>query len=146
MKANKGVLPSTIQKLFSQITTVEDKTSFPNGDGFYLDEQDGKKGFNTDPQRGADTFTPFSSESLLLCTTNRTIELGSHKYIYISWDNGLNNFLECVDLEHNRYRRFADRTLSYDWRNLPSSLFTISNSTLTFNTSGAKGNFVYILA
>ena len=29
--------------------------------GFYPDEQDGVKGFNTDPQRGADTFTPFSS-------------------------------------------------------------------------------------
>lgn len=32
---------------------------FPDGVGFYPDIQDGVRGYNTDPKRGADTFTPF---------------------------------------------------------------------------------------
>lgn len=30
---------------------------FPSGKGFYPDEKDGIAGYNTDPARGADTFT-----------------------------------------------------------------------------------------
>lgn len=33
-----------------------------NGDRVYLDCQNGKYGVNTDPERGADTFTPFKSD------------------------------------------------------------------------------------
>lgn len=32
-----------------------------NSNQFYFDYQDGKYGYNTDPNRGADTFNPFSS-------------------------------------------------------------------------------------
>lgn len=32
---------------------------FPDGSGFYLDVKDGERGYNSDPARGADTFTPF---------------------------------------------------------------------------------------
>lgn len=42
-------------------TSLSQHSTFPSGVGFYPDEKDGVKGFNTDPQRGADTFTPFSS-------------------------------------------------------------------------------------
>lgn len=34
---------------------------FPDGIGFYPDVQDGKRGYNTDAARGADTFYPFKS-------------------------------------------------------------------------------------
>lgn len=34
---------------------------FPDGAGFYPDIKDGQRGYNTDPARGADTFSPFSS-------------------------------------------------------------------------------------
>lgn len=34
---------------------------FPDGTTFYSDIKDGKRGFNTDPNRGADTFFPFSN-------------------------------------------------------------------------------------
>lgn len=34
---------------------------FPSGTEFYLDEQNGKFGFNTSKERGADTFFPFKS-------------------------------------------------------------------------------------
>ena len=45
---------------------------FPDGTRFYPDSQNGKYGFNTDPQRGADTFRPFndidfSKLTLLYC-------------------------------------------------------------------------------
>lgn len=41
---------------------------FPDGTRFYPDSQNGKYGFNTDPQRGADTFRPFSVEPTLYGT------------------------------------------------------------------------------
>lgn len=34
---------------------------FPDGVGFYPDIKDGQRGYNIDPARGADTFSPFSS-------------------------------------------------------------------------------------
>ena len=34
---------------------------FPDGKGFYPDVQNGERGYNTDPARGADTFFPFKS-------------------------------------------------------------------------------------
>lgn len=35
---------------------------FPDGVGFYPDIQGGIRGYNTDPARGADTFSPFNSD------------------------------------------------------------------------------------
>lgn len=35
-----------------------------NGNQFYFDYQNGQYGYNTDPERGADTFSPFKSESI----------------------------------------------------------------------------------
>ena len=45
-----------------------------NDNQFYFDYQDGKYGFNTDPNRGADTFSPFSSGKMeiLLNSSNNT--------------------------------------------------------------------------
>ena len=40
---------------------VNESLTFPDGTTFYPDIQDGKYGFNTDPNRGADTFIPFSN-------------------------------------------------------------------------------------
>ena len=38
---------------------------FPDGTGFYPDVQNGQRGYNTDPARGADTFSPFREEIIL---------------------------------------------------------------------------------
>ena len=35
------------------------KLTFPDGESFYLDVKDGERGYNSDPARGADTFSPF---------------------------------------------------------------------------------------
>ena len=41
------------------IAELNENLTFPDGTGFYPDEQDGQKGYNTSPNRGADTFFPF---------------------------------------------------------------------------------------
>ena len=41
---------------------INNHVRFPNGEGFYVDYQNGQYGYNTDPERGADTFTPFRSK------------------------------------------------------------------------------------
>ncbi len=63
---SKPVGAGAVQELNSSLT---DRTSFPNSEVFYPDYQDGKYGFNTDPNRGADTFCPFKS------STNCTVTL-----------------------------------------------------------------------
>lgn len=40
---------------------MNNSLTFPDGTTFYSDIKDGKHGFNTDPNRGADTFFPFKS-------------------------------------------------------------------------------------
>lgn len=43
------------------VKEISGNLKFPDGTQFYADIQDGKPGFNTDPERGADTFVPFSN-------------------------------------------------------------------------------------
>lgn len=38
---------------------INNKLTFPDGESFYLDVKDGERGYNSDPARGADTFSPF---------------------------------------------------------------------------------------
>lgn len=42
---------------------------FPDGLHFYPDLKDGKRGYNTDAARGADTFVPFSSAEVIEITS-----------------------------------------------------------------------------
>lgn len=42
--------------------TLNDNLTFPDGVKFYPDIQNGERGYNTDPARGADTFSPFSGK------------------------------------------------------------------------------------
>lgn len=64
-----------------------------NADEFYFDYQNGKYGFNTDPDRGADTFHPFSSGVIkvgTVTTAGSTIDVSSYSG-YSSFTT--NNFL-----------------------------------------------------
>lgn len=49
-------------KILSEAHELTENLTFPDGTGFYPDEQDGQKGYNTSPNRGADTFFPFSAD------------------------------------------------------------------------------------
>ena len=49
----------------SFLTELNDNVAFPDGVKFYPDVQNGVRGYNTDPQRGADTFCPFKGGEML---------------------------------------------------------------------------------
>ena len=55
-----------VQSIVSYRTYIRfdqlDSSLTANENKFYFDYKDGKYGFNTDPNRGADTFNPFSGE------------------------------------------------------------------------------------
>lgn len=53
-------LQEQINGLKQEDERINSNISFPDGSGFYLDTQDGVRGYNTDAARGADTFYPFS--------------------------------------------------------------------------------------
>lgn len=63
------------------ICEQNENLQFPDGTGFYPDVQDGQRGYNTDPARGADTFFPFSGTERIVafggnvqvCNHNSTI-------------------------------------------------------------------------
>ena len=44
-----------------KVNELDSNLTFPDGVGFYPDMQGGKRGYNTDAARGADTFIPFST-------------------------------------------------------------------------------------
>lgn len=57
---SQDVFDQTISNMDTKVEDLENSLSIGNG-RIYLDYQDGKYGINTDPHRGADTFSPFSS-------------------------------------------------------------------------------------
>ena len=63
-----GALIISASFLNKRLTSNEltENITFPDGTGFYPDEQDGQKGYNTSPNRGADTFFPFNNLSNLV--------------------------------------------------------------------------------
>lgn len=50
-------------------TALNNNLMFPDGLYFYPDVHDGKRGYNTDVARGADTFVPFSSAEVIEITS-----------------------------------------------------------------------------
>lgn len=65
-------------------TELNENLTFPDGTGFYPDEQDGQKGYNTSPNRGADTFFPFNNLSNLVNVYSHS---GSN-YVYTAEKSG----------------------------------------------------------
>lgn len=61
---------------------------FPDGTKFYPDIKDGKRGYNTDPARGADTFNPFRSSDYyryygFYSSGTHTLTLDDNTFFYI---------------------------------------------------------------
>lgn len=49
------------------VSAINSSLTFPNGQGnFYADYQNGKHGYNTDPNRGAGTFSPFNNADVVI--------------------------------------------------------------------------------
>lgn len=72
----KGVTAESIKSLNNSLTA--------NNNKFYFDYQDGKYGYNTDPNRGADTFSPFKSGVSVLCTVENNSYNTSSKEVDLS--------------------------------------------------------------
>ena len=60
------------------------KLTFPDGTDFYLDIKDGERGYNSDPARGADTFSPFSNYNVKASAAGRTASGSSGSSISIT--------------------------------------------------------------
>ena len=79
-----SALDGTVGKILdSKISTLNDNLMFPDGLKFYPDLQDGKRGFNTDPARGADTFVPFNSGELIFFQSAK----GTFKNLTLNFEN-----------------------------------------------------------
>ena len=66
------------KELMDRVNELNRDLKFPDGVGFYPDIQDGVRGYNTDPKRGADTFTPFKNTVNLGTGTRFDVSLYSN--------------------------------------------------------------------
>ena len=62
----EGASKKETAALLRKIDELTENITFPDGSGFYPDVQDGVRGYNTDPGRGADTFVPFKKSPILI--------------------------------------------------------------------------------
>ena len=60
---------------------------FPDGKGFYPDVQDGVRGYNTKPARGADTFFPFSQLLIPKITVESPSGNNTSNNAYLDFEN-----------------------------------------------------------
>lgn len=62
----EGASKKETAALLGKMDELTENITFPDGSGFYPDVQDGVRGYNTDPGRGADTFVPFKKSPILI--------------------------------------------------------------------------------
>lgn len=95
---------SRIAASAKSVSQLNNDLMFPDGTKFYPDKQNGKYGFNTDPNRGADTFSPFNTPIKIVYVSGtfkagsgfqipltHTIENRTYKYIGVKSANCDNN-------------------------------------------------------
>lgn len=120
-----------------------------NGSGFYFDYQDGKYGFNTDPNRGADTFSPFSGGVLVWEQASITPTIGTTTYyhrfafdankdsVIFSWCNGNGNLryygLAYYDSKEKTFTNLAFMAGTYTLVNDTTAQFNVGT---TVNNAG----------
>ena len=105
-----NITEATIGGLISEVISA----LTANNNGFYFDYQNGKYGYNTDPSRGAGTFSPFSSgidinnsvittsrydgnQQVIISTPSKAKYVYAHQHFTI--DNTANTWL--YDVENN---------------------------------------------
>ena len=70
---------SRIAASAKSVNQLSNDLAFPDGVRFYPDVKDGVRGFNIDPARGADTFSPFRQKPILLAANINSV----NPYSYI---------------------------------------------------------------
>ena len=73
--ANSAAHIHDVHFYFRCPNALSENLTFPDGTGFYPDEQDGQKGYNTSPNRGADTFFPFNADLNIIAGFGHNKEL-----------------------------------------------------------------------
>lgn len=64
-----------------------------NNNGFYFDYQNGKYGYNTDPSRGAGTFSPFNSNhKITIPLLQHSPALSGASYIWTNFEIGITDY------------------------------------------------------
>lgn len=118
-----GYVPYTNTEIDNKFSGLENHMQI-NGKTVYLDEKDGKYGFNTDPERGADTFIPFRNND------NENYQLSNYfgkfssyiaGYYYVKSFCGIVNNLNKVIL-HN----FTISSMKSETNNPPNAYLEIS--------------------
>lgn len=161
---NNGVLPGLLKKVDKTkiLTTSEQVTAstsgenvasalvtksiindlaFPDGTKFYPDKQNGKYGFNTSPNRGADTFTPFKGTILYLgdvVWTHYAGKTNTYNFTQAIIDAGLNPSDYTAD--NIFFRPKSTNYKSYtSSNNTLNRTYTYTNGVIT-TTSGYVGD------
>ena len=86
------------EELTNSVSILQDELT-ANNTKLYFDYQDGKYGYNTDPSRGADTFSPFRSggdefnnlTTVIDIAANNLPTINGSGYIYVKYLSGAIN-------------------------------------------------------
>lgn len=109
-----------------------------NNNKFYFDYQDGKYGYNTDPQRGADTFSPFRElKTVYLGKTGQNYDLTS----YNGWQDFTNDnfYFRVVSISmHASNNVIPNNNVNNGAISGPS--FSYNNKTGILTVGGASGS------
>ena len=121
-----------------------------NSNQFYFDYQDGKYGFNTDPNRGADTFSPFSSDKTYISInefkstmTPTHYDIGFKPKIVFCGANIQAGF-EWYNSETNKHYYNADTNTPYDLGSYGAGTTykfdSVDDTGFTFNVGNSSYN------
>ena len=118
-----------------------------NSNHFYFDYKNGKYGFNTNPNRGADTFVPFKKGKLLfelqMVLINATMATQKWGYVDVSAYDKVKIYYGCsTDYNVNLYVYNPSETMIANMTGDTSIELTVSDyDTIYFSQSGGGAWF-----
>ena len=122
-----------------------------DGQKLYFDSKDGKYGYNTDPNRGADTFVPFKDfDNLQFESASKSLVVGnyivSNAIFYNAKELGTPPYLTCSFSEENggTCKLLAESAIAYDSRMLLYSrlyFITVNKGTATISDA-VNGRYI----
>ena len=124
VKYNDSNVADELIELETRASALEDELT-ANGTRIYLDYKDGKYGYNTSASRGADTFSPFSSDdefnnltTAIDITANNLPSINGSGYIYVKYLSGAVNTIS-VYIDGN--------TSPFKFKNFSSNIYQSNN-------------------
>ena len=142
--SESGLEAETVQDAIDEVA----ESLEANGNQFYFDYKDGKYGFNTDPNRGADTFSPFKSMNVVRGTDSQNVNTsGGNTVILGNIGIGKTDVIVAVDNVQLRCNNGDYGTVRIDSTGYDSSngniYLKVSSTTTTGAYWGCKWIAVY---